>query len=135
ASPAATAAALPPDEPPGTRSRSQGLDVGPKAEFSVDEPIANSSRLRRPQQRAPAPFSLSVAVASYGETNFASIRLDAVSGCPATEITSLIPTGIPSSGRTAARPSPFACARRSSEALAWALAPGSAYELKGRTPP
>ena len=31
ASPAATAAALPPDEPPGTRVRSHGLSTGPKA--------------------------------------------------------------------------------------------------------
>ena len=29
ASPAATAAALPPDEPPGTRVRSHGLSTGP----------------------------------------------------------------------------------------------------------
>ena len=35
ASPAATAAADPPEEPPGTRVGSQGLRVGPKAEFSV----------------------------------------------------------------------------------------------------
>ena len=41
--PAATAAAEPPDEPPGTRARSHGFSVGPNAEFSVDEPIANSS--------------------------------------------------------------------------------------------
>jgi len=64
ASPAATAAALPPDEPPGTRSRSHGLEVVRNAEFSVEEPIANSSRLRRPQQMAPASRSLRVTVAS-----------------------------------------------------------------------
>src|SRR5438034_11593983 len=43
ASPADTAAADPPPEPPGTRAGSHGLRVGPYAEFSVDEPIANSS--------------------------------------------------------------------------------------------
>ena len=43
ASPAATAAALPPEEPPGTRVWSQGFRTGPKAEFSFEEPIANSS--------------------------------------------------------------------------------------------
>ena len=43
ASLAATAAALPPEEPPGTRPRSHGLRTGPKPEFSVEEPIANSS--------------------------------------------------------------------------------------------
>ncbi len=64
ASPAARAAALPPEEPPGTRSSAHGLLEVLKAEFSVEEPIANSSRLRRPQQTAPASFNLSVTVAS-----------------------------------------------------------------------
>src|ERR1051326_395063 len=45
---AATAAAEPPDEPPATRVRSHGLGAGPNAEYSVDEPIANSSRLVLP---------------------------------------------------------------------------------------
>ena len=43
ASNAATAAAEPPPDRPGMRSRSHGLRVGPYAECSVDEPIANSS--------------------------------------------------------------------------------------------
>src|SRR2546428_14175892 len=54
ARPAATAAALPPEEPPGTRSRSHGLSTGPKAEFSFDEPIANSSWLVFASSPAPA---------------------------------------------------------------------------------
>jgi len=36
ASYALTAAADPPLEPPGVRDKSQGLNVGPYAEFSVD---------------------------------------------------------------------------------------------------
>ena len=44
----------PPLEPPGTRSVHHGLRVGPKAECSVDEPIANSSRLVFPTTTAPA---------------------------------------------------------------------------------
>ncbi len=40
---AATAAAEPPLEPPGIRSRSQGFRVTPKKEVSVEEPMANSS--------------------------------------------------------------------------------------------
>ena len=52
--PAATAAALPPLLPPGTRERSQGLRTGRYAEFSVDEPIANSSQLVLPITTAPA---------------------------------------------------------------------------------
>jgi hypothetical protein len=63
-SPAATAAALPPEEPPGTRLRSQGLPVVRVAEFSVEEPMANSSRLSRPQMIAPAALSRFVTVAS-----------------------------------------------------------------------
>ena len=62
--PAATAAALPPDEPPGTRPMSQGFRVGPKAEFSVEEPMANSSRLVLPIATAPASRSRLTTVAS-----------------------------------------------------------------------
>ena len=66
ASPAATAAAEPPDEPPGTREVSQGLRAGRKAEFSFDEPMANSSRFDLPTTIAPAEISRAAAVASYG---------------------------------------------------------------------
>ena len=45
---AATAAAEPPELPPGTRSRSRGLRVMWKPEFSVEPPIANSSRFALP---------------------------------------------------------------------------------------
>src|SRR5579875_2324246 len=66
ARPAATAAALPPDDPPGTRERSHGLSTGPKAEFSVEEPMANSSWLVLPSSGAPAKRSFSTTVALYG---------------------------------------------------------------------
>src|SRR4030088_1504997 len=46
--PAATDAADPPDDPPGTRSRARGFSTGPYAEFSFDEPIANSSQFNFP---------------------------------------------------------------------------------------
>jgi len=61
---AAVAAAEPPEEPPGTREASQGLCVGPKPEFSVDEPMANSSMLVFPRITAPADSSRPTAVAS-----------------------------------------------------------------------
>jgi hypothetical protein len=61
---AATAAAEPPEEPPGTRLKSQGLLVVKKAEFSVEEPIANSSRLVLPIIIAPEFISLVTTVAS-----------------------------------------------------------------------
>ena len=66
ARPAATAAALPPDEPPGTRVRSHGLSTGPKPEFSLEEPIANSSWLVLPSSGAPASASFLTTVAVYG---------------------------------------------------------------------
>src|SRR2546422_7573036 len=50
---AATAAAEPPLDPPGTRVRSCGLSVGKNAEFSVEEPIANSSQFVFPTTHAP----------------------------------------------------------------------------------
>jgi hypothetical protein len=62
---AATAAAEPPEEPPGTRSVSQGFRTGPKAEFSFEEPIANSSQLVLPMMTAPAALNFSITVASY----------------------------------------------------------------------
>src|SRR5262245_33054498 len=64
ARPAATAAAEPPDEPPGTRVGSHGLRVGPYAEFSVDEPIANSSMFVFPSVRSPRPAQRVATVAS-----------------------------------------------------------------------
>ncbi len=54
-SPAATAAADPPLLPPGTVSRFHGLCTGPNAEFSFDDPIANSSQFVLPISTAPAP--------------------------------------------------------------------------------
>ena len=65
-SPAATAAALPPLEPPGTRLRSHGFRTGPKPEFSFDEPIANSSWFVLPRSAAPAACARRTAVAVYG---------------------------------------------------------------------
>ena len=66
---AATAAAEPPDEPPGTRAtfdplRRQGLTTGPKHEVSFDEPIANSSLLSLPSMTAPSRQRFAVTVDS-----------------------------------------------------------------------
>jgi hypothetical protein len=63
-SPAATAAAEPPLEPPGMRSRSQGFFVMKNPEFSVEEPMANSSMFGLPMSTEPASLSLATAVAS-----------------------------------------------------------------------
>ena len=58
-----TAAAEPPEEPPGTRSVSHGLRVGRKPLFSVEEPMANSSMFALPSTTAPASSSRPTAVA------------------------------------------------------------------------
>ena len=68
ARPAATAAALPPDEPPGTHVTSHGFLVGPKALVSVEEPNANSSMLSLPSGMPPAAMVRSTHVAVKGET-------------------------------------------------------------------
>ena len=61
--PAATAAAEPPEDPPGTRVRSHGFRTGPNAQCSVEEPIANSSWLVLPSSGAPAVSRRSTTVA------------------------------------------------------------------------
>ena len=55
--PADTTAALPPLLPPGTRLGSQGLPTGPNAEFSLEEPMANSSQMVPATGTAPATRS------------------------------------------------------------------------------
>jgi hypothetical protein len=55
--PAATAAALPPLEPPGLRSVFQGLRVIPNAGPSVSPMIASSGQLVLPMTTAPADRS------------------------------------------------------------------------------
>ena len=47
--------------------RSQGLSTGLNAEFSLDEPIANSSQFSLPSVTVPASARLATAVASKGE--------------------------------------------------------------------
>src|SRR5687768_8244207 len=95
---AATAAADPPLDPPGVRVTSQGFFDGPRAEFSVEEPIANSSRLVLPTITAPASSRRVTTVALYGGTKPARILDDAVVGTPAVHMLSLMAIGTPCSG-------------------------------------
>src|SRR4051812_19396670 len=65
--PAATPAALPPDEPPGVREVSHGLRAGPKRSGSLTGRIPISGRLVLPTTIAPAARSLrTVALSSDG---------------------------------------------------------------------
>src|SRR5260370_34152340 len=95
---AATAAAEPPDEPPGTRSVSHGLCDGPNAEFSVEDPIANSSMFVLPRMTTPARRSRVVTVASYGDCQPSRIRDPHVVGISVVVNTSLRASGTPASG-------------------------------------
>src|SRR5438309_11318500 len=78
----ATAAALPPLEPPGTRLGSWGLRVGPKAEFSVELPMANSSRFVLPMGMPPAARMRETTVALYGGSQPSRILDEQVVGTP-----------------------------------------------------
>ena len=111
--PAATAAALPPLDPPGTREVSSGLRVGPNAEFSVLEPIANSSRFVLPTITAPAAASRVTTVASYGGFQPSRILDEHVVGTPRVHMLSFSAIGTPASaptGRPLDTDSSMACA-------------------------
>ena len=97
ANPAATAAADPPLEPPGTREGSHGLWVTPKAECSVDEPIANSSMLVLPIGTSPAAFARVTQPASYSGRCPCRIREPAVVSSPRVQRMSLSAIGTPCS--------------------------------------
>jgi hypothetical protein len=98
ANPAATAAADPPLEPPGTRAVSCGLRVAPNAEFSVELPIANSSRLVLPIGIPPAATTRRTTVASYGGFHPSRMRDEHVVGIPRVHRLSFSATGTPASG-------------------------------------
>ena len=125
AKPAATAAALPPDDPPGTFVGSCGLRVGPKAEFSVELPMANSSRFVLPMMRAPASFSRRTTVASYGGTHPSRIRDEQVVATPWVQRLSFSATGTPARG-----PGSRPAATASSTAAAAARASSAVTRLK-----
>src|SRR5574337_153537 len=99
---AATAAADPPEDPPGTQSSAHGLRVRKKAEFSVEEPIANSSMLVFPSRIASCAFSRRMTVASYGGIYGSRIFDAQVVRTPCVQMTSLIASGIPANGGSGA---------------------------------
>ena len=103
ASPPATAAADPPDEPPGVRSRSHGLRVTPKVGDSVHGVIVSSGTLVLPRITAPADRRRRTTSASVATgPPWASLPIAVAS--PATSTSSLIATGTPSSGRLSPAP-------------------------------
>src|SRR6266480_7536491 len=115
---AATADADPPEEPPGTSivlepSRRHGLTTGPKQEVSFDEPIANSSLLSLPSITAPSRQSCDVTVDSYVGTKLPRIFEHAVVRTSLVANRSLMPSGMPASGR----PSPLEMLSSASRAM------------------
>jgi len=112
----ATVAAEPPEEPPGTRSRSHGLCVAPNAECSVEEPMANSSRFVLPTITAPASLSFCTTVQSTIGMNPSSIFEAALVWMPFVESRSFTATGIPVSGPALPEASARSAAAASSRA-------------------
>ena len=134
-SPAATAAAEPPELPPATQRGFHGLCTAPKYEFSLDEPIANSSMFVLPTSTVPAARSCATTCASYGATNDSSIRDAQVVRSPAVISTSLCAIGMPVSGPArpalrAASASRAACSAPSRSTLMNALIDGWAASMR-----
>ena len=97
---AATDAAEPPEEPPGTviffLEFFQGFLTAPKKLVSFEEPIANSSLFNFPNKIAPSSHKFLVTVDSYGGTKFSNILLEAVVFISFVQNISFIPNGMPS---------------------------------------
>ncbi len=102
--PAATAAAEPPDEPPGVRPASQGLCVGPNIRASVVGRIAYSGSVVLPTMTQPASRRRRVMLWSYGATKSAISEQPCVIRSPRTARLSLIATGTPANGRASPGP-------------------------------
>src|SRR6478736_325355 len=66
---ACTATAEPPEDPPGTLLLSLAFNTGPLLEFSLEDPMANSSQFNLPMMMAPSASNRSTAVALYSELN------------------------------------------------------------------
>src|SRR5690349_16190585 len=98
ASRAATAAAEPPDDPPGTFLISHGFLTGPYQLVSFDEPMANSSMFVLPKLTTPARLSNVTTVASYGDTKLDNMREPQVVKTPSVQKMSLCANGSPVSG-------------------------------------
>src|SRR6516164_3835915 len=96
--PPATAAALPPDEPPELYPIFHGVLVGPKRRLSVIPLWPNSGVLVLPRTIAPASSSLSTAAALVLGTRSFTAREPMEVGTPATSSRSLIATGTPCRG-------------------------------------
>jgi hypothetical protein len=103
-SPAATAAAAPPEDPPGVRSRSQGLRVGPNMRASLTGKMPYSGSVVVPTITKPASRRRRVMLWSYGATCSAISSQPYVSRSPLTGLLFLIAIGTPAKGRSSPEP-------------------------------
>ena len=106
---AATAAADPPEDPPGTWASFQGFFVAPKADVSVVEPMANSSMLVLPRITAPAFSKFNTASEENVGIKLPRIFEEQVVSIPSVHILSLIATGTPARGPVSSPASIFFC--------------------------
>src|SRR5207302_8626164 len=102
--PAAIAAASPPLEPPGDRSRSYGLFVRPYTGLSVALPPPHGGQFVFPSRIPPAARTRATTVASRARTYVVRSATPSAATRPAVSITSLTVNGTPCSG-------PPGCAR------------------------
>src|SRR5437868_5159648 len=98
---AATAAADPPEEPPGVKFlssdlRFHGLITAPFELFKLADPIANSSMLVLPIMIPPLAKRLVVTVDSYSGLNPRNILEHAADSTPLVQYKSFTPMGMPS---------------------------------------
>src|SRR3954447_1432373 len=93
--PAATAAAAPPDEPPGVRDGSHGFLVAPFSSDSVCAIVPNSGVFVLPRITKPASLRLRTTAESAAAMFCAYALQEYVVGIPATSFRSLIAIGTP----------------------------------------
>ena len=123
-SPAASAAAEPPDDPPGVRVRSHGLLQVPCIELKLCQSDSMNGTFVLPKTTAPAARYFSTTAESVSATLSLNSGTPQVVGAPVRSKLSLTVTGRPSSGPVA---SP--AARRRSEASASARARSASCQM------
>ena len=95
--PDATAAAAPPDEPPGVSAGSRGLRVAPCSRLLVNQRSENAGVLVRPRMTAPARSRLSTTGLLVSATKSRCPRRPLVVAYPAWSVLTFTVTGTPAS--------------------------------------
>jgi hypothetical protein len=136
--PTETAAAEPPEEPPGVRSGFQGLRVVPCKYERVQLTAPNSGAVVRPTKMAPAARRRATSVQSCTARSCSNTLDACVSGQPFTCASSLTPIGTPAHGPgsppCATSASITAARARAASTSLWqnALSSGSNFSTRAR---